>query len=317
MLLIQGCATTIHTKYDTDPSFAKIYGGETPVNMKYFGTTPMTQSFTGVGPYWKPYYFKFKKDGYYDSEIIYAQQLPPNTDRNVWAILKKKPENNEKPDAERDGQDKAIKSKSGTGFFINYKGYLVSNDHVVRDCKVIEIVNPAVKSKAQVLYSDEKNDIAVLKIENNAPQYSAYFRSGKSIRAGDDIVTVGFPLGAVLGNDLKVTKGNISSMTGINNDTSILQFSAPIQPGNSGGPLLDTGGNVVGVVSSKLSELATLKTTGSLPQNVNFALKNQIVQIFLDSHGIEYLTRSMEKNLGAADVAEQAKKYTLNVHCFD
>jgi uncharacterized protein len=137
----------------------------------------------------------------------------------------------------------------------------------------------------------------------------------KPIRAGDDIVTVGFPFGSVLGSDLKVTKGNISSMTGISNDTSMFQFSAPVQPGNSGGPLLDAGGNVVGVVTAKLNDLGTLKATGSLPQNVNFAIKNQIVQIFLDSHGIEYLSRSTEKNLSAADVAEQARKYTLNVQC--
>jgi S1-C subfamily serine protease len=319
MLFLQACATTTIYEYlESDPSGAFVYGSQTPHNMQYTGiVTPHTRYDTGVNIYWKPWYYQFKKNGYYNSEIIFAPQLPMNTNRRVWATLKKIPESDEKPIVERDDKEKSPKSKSGTAFFINSKAYLVSNDHVVRNCKSIEVNNPTVKSKAQVIFSDEKNDIAVLKIDDRLASYSAYFRSGKSIRAGDDIITVGFPLGSVLGSDQKVTKGNISSMTGIDNDTSMLQFSAPIQPGNSGGPLLDNSGNVIGVVSGKLSDMGTLKATGSLPQNVNFAIKNQVVQTFLDSHGIEYLTRSSDKNIGAAEVVEQAKKYTLSVQCLE
>jgi S1-C subfamily serine protease len=345
MLFLQACATTIYTTLESNPRGAFIYGGENPSDMKYIGLTPHTTKYTGFDPYWKACYYQFRMvDGYYDSQILYYPRSATNANRNVYAELLKipkkveskeepddksvvpksksdtettPPEGNKTQDAEPKNKRIIEKSKSGTGFFINTKGYFISNEHVVKDCKNIDVVNSTMKSRAQVIFSDQKNDIAVLKIDGNPVLYSAYFRIGKSIRAGDDIISVGFPLGSVLGSDLKVTKGNISSMTGIGNDTSMLQFSAPIQPGNSGGPLLDNSGNIVGLVSGKLSDMGILKATGSLPQNVNFAIKNQVVQTFLDSHGIEYLTRSSDKNIGAAEVVEQAKKYTFNVQCFE
>ena len=127
----------------------------------------------------------------------------------------------------------------------------------------------------------------------------------------------GFPLISLLGETIKVTRGNISSVTGIDNDTSIMQISAPIQPGSSGGPVLDMSGNVVGVVSSKLNELAVAKATGSLPQNINFAIKSLTLQIFLDTHGIDYKLENSDTKLETADIAEEAQEYTVRVTCYE
>jgi S1-C subfamily serine protease len=326
---LPGATTKIYIRFETNPSGANIYSGESRTDMRYIGTTPHTIQYAGYNPYWKEAEYQFRMAGYYDSQILHFNVSPANENRHVVATLVKMPEKeygkavqsaptegNKAQKDEPKGKQIIEKSRSGTGFFINSKGYLVSNDHVVKDCKRIDVVNPAVRSSARVLFTDAKNDIAVLKVDGYQTQYGA-FRSGKAARAGDDITTVGFPLLDVLGSDIKVTKGNISSMTGLNNDSSMLQFSAPIQPGNSGGPLLDNGGNVVGVVSSKLSDIATLNATGSLPQNVNFAIKNQVVQLFLESHGIEFTNRSTDKNLGTAEVVDQARKYTLNVQCYE
>jgi S1-C subfamily serine protease len=322
--------TTIKIVVTSDPPGAVLMAGSTSDNLKLIGLTPITNTHTDSEPFWKAGCFKFSKFGYYD-DLQCFDQSRINVNRYIHANLipiskreeTEPPKNKETAPEQKivpaEPKNKSIveKSKSGTGFFINTRGYFVSNEHVVKDCRKIEVVNLSVKSTAQALFSDSKNDIAVLKIEGSSPQQSSSFRIGKPIRAGDDIITVGFPLQEVLGSDIKVTKGNISSLTGVNNDSSMLQFSAPIQPGNSGGPLLDTGGNVVGIVSAKLSEIATLKATGTLPQNVNFAIKNQVIQTFLDSHGIEYLTRSTDKNLGAAEVVDQARRYTLNVQCYE
>jgi S1-C subfamily serine protease len=112
-----------------------------------------------------------------------------------------------------------------------------------------------------------------------------------------------------------VTKGNISALTGIANDTSTMQISAPVQLGNSGGPLLDMSGNVVGVVSAKLNEIEVAKATGSLTQNINFAIKSQTLQVFLDTHEVEYQLKNSDAKLETADIAEKAQDYTVHVTC--
>lgn len=113
-----------------------------------------------------------------------------------------------------------------------------------------------------------------------------------------------------------VTTGTVSALAGIRNDIDRLQISAPVQPGNSGGPLLDLSGNVVGVVSSKINAVRLAEVTGDIPQNVNFAIKASVVRAFLDSHDIKYQTEPSERTLSAADVAERAKKFTVLVECW-
>jgi S1-C subfamily serine protease len=99
-------------------------------------------------------------------------------------------------------------------------------------------------------------------------------------------------------------------------DTRELQLTAPIQPGNSGGPLLDLSGNVVGIVSSRISDLAVAKATGSLPQNINFAIKSTIIQGFLDAHRVDYTSGQSSAKLDPADVGEMAAKSTVLLECY-
>ncbi|PNX49577.1 MAG: hypothetical protein BV456_08800, partial [Thermoplasmata archaeon M8B2D] len=182
---------------------------------------------------------------------------------------------------------------TGTGFVINTNGYIVTNNHVISDCKRIEINNSKINSRAKVLFLDEINDLAVIKSNSPVNSY-AFLRGGRGIRVGEDITTVGYPLGTILGESVKVTTGNISAVTGFDNDTTIMQITAPIQLGNSGGPVLDMSGNVVGVVSAKINELGMIKETGSLLQNINFAIKSQTLQIFLDAHQIDYKMKNAD-----------------------
>src|SRR4029079_10829288 len=93
------------------------------------------------------------------------------------------------------------------------------------------------------------------------------------VRAGEAIAVYGFPLAGVLSSTGNVVSGNVTALTGLGDDVRYFQISAPIQPGNSGGPLMDYSGLVVGIVNAKLNDLAFAKTTGDLPQNVNFAIK--------------------------------------------
>jgi uncharacterized protein len=141
------------------------------------------------------------------------------------------------------------------------------------------------------------------------------FRDGAGIRPGDGIVVLGFPYSGLLSTNPQVTTGGVSALSGIGDDIRFLQLTAPVQPGNSGGPLLDLSGNVVGVVSARINELAVAKLTGSLPQNINFAIKSAIVRTFLDAHQIEYETAQSTTKVEAADVAENATKSTVLLVC--
>ena len=204
----------------------------------------------------------------------------------------------------------------GTGFVINTNAHIVTNHHVISGCNRIEIINSKINSSAKVLFSDEINDLAVIKSNSPVNSY-AFLRGGRGIRVGEDITTVGYPLGTILGESVKVTTGNISALTGFTNDTTIMQITAPIQLGNSGGPVLDMSGNVVGIVSSKIDELGVEKATGLLLQNINFAIKTQTLQIFLDAHQIEYKMKNADTKLETADIAEAAQEYTIRVTCYE
>src|SRR5687768_8178121 len=113
-----------------------------------------------------------------------------------------------------------------------------------------------------------------------------------SPRAGENIATHGFPLAGTLSASGNIVSGNVSSLAGLADDVRLLQISAPIQPGNSGGPLMDYTGAVVGIVNGKLNELAAIEVAGSLPQNVNFSIKANVGMNFLDAHSIPYETSS-------------------------
>jgi Trypsin-like peptidase domain len=112
-----------------------------------------------------------------------------------------------------------------------------------------------------------------------------------------------------------VTTGIVNSLSGILNDTRYLQISAQIEPGNSGGPLLDTSGNVVGVVAEKLNAIKFAKIAGDIPQNVNFAIKTGAVRDFLDNSVVPYQTSDPVAELKIAEIARNARAYTMLISC--
>jgi S1-C subfamily serine protease len=101
------------------------------------------------------------------------------------------------------------------------------------------------------------------------------------VKLGDSVFTIGFPNTDLQGVAPKLTKGEISSLAGIRDNPRYFQISVPVQPGNSGGALVDERGNVVGIVASRLNDVATYEASGALPQNVNYAVKGGLVYNFL------------------------------------
>jgi hypothetical protein len=129
------------------------------------------------------------------------------------------------------------------------------------------------------------------------------------------VIALGFPLPGLLASDVNVSLGTVSALSGLANDSSKLQISAPIQPGNSGGPLLDHSGNVVGVVVSKLDALQVAKITGDIPQNINFAVKGELAQVFLRAQSISFATAKSVTRLPNEEIAVRGRAFTVQVEC--
>jgi S1-C subfamily serine protease len=172
-------------------------------------------------------------------------------------------------------------SASGTGFFITSDGFVVTNAHVVKGGNKFQLVTSAGSIAANVVKVDSANDLALLKAEGSFAALPVV--TSRAVRLGSTVATVGFPNIGLQGFAPKLAKGEIAALSGVQDDVRYFQISVPVQPGNSGGALVDERGNVVGIVSAKLSAKAALDISGALPENVNYAVKSSFLLGFLES----------------------------------
>jgi S1-C subfamily serine protease len=202
---------------------------------------------------------------------------------------------------------------SGTAFFISRDGKALTNAHVVEGCRQISVNVEGKRYPADVLARDEGNDLALLATDLH-PAQAANWRL--QVRQGQDIVVYGFPLTGALASGGNVTTGIVTALAGLADDSRFLQISAPVQPGNSGGPLLDRNGSVVGIIVSQLNALKVASVTGDIPQNVNFAIKASVAAAFLDAQGVAHAESAPAGALSTPDIAERAKSFAFQVVCF-
>jgi len=174
--------------------------------------------------------------------------------------------------SEQAPESRGIKA-SGTGVIISSAGLVITAAHVVKNAKRIEVCLSTGNQQATTVEVDSRNDLAVLRIGGSGYPAAPIIPS-KEVKLGQSVFTIGFPNTDIQGSSPKFTKGEISSLSGMQDEPTQWQISVPVQSGNSGSPLFDEAGNVVGVVVSKLNALETAKTTGDLAQNVNYAVKN-------------------------------------------
>ena len=161
---------------------------------------------------------------------------------------------------------------AGTGFFITADGYVVTCAHVIEDSSIIGVWVNGNRYPAELVAIDIETDVAILKI-NYRP--SRYFRLANfaSANLGDRVYVLGFPWTNILGSEIRLTDGIISAFSGIESNQTDFQISAPVQPGNSGGPVFNERFEVLGITASKLNR--------DDAQNVNFAVKNTFITSIL------------------------------------
>ena len=220
------------------------------------------------------------------------------------------PARNESPPRNQPAQ---TETSSGTGFFVSFPGYVLTNRHVIEGCRTATVSRPGYPiSDARIVGVDTTNDLALLTTGMGTKMVPP-LRIG--VRVGESIFVYGFPLAGLLSSSGNFTVGNITSVAGLGDDSRILQISAPVQPGNSGGPLLDRSGNVVGIIVSKLNALKLAQVTQDVPQNINFAIKASIAANFLEVNNIQTQVGSNAEALDPIEIAERSKQVTVQVTC--
>jgi S1-C subfamily serine protease len=177
--------------------------------------------------------------------------------------------------------DSPIAKYGGTGFFITDDGYVLTSAHVVENAVRIEIFAAGKALAAKLVKADVANDIALLKVDTSCKALA--LSASRGVNLGDLVFTIGFPGTVLQGTAPKLTQGEVTSLAGILDDPRHFQTSLAVQPGNSGGPLLDRCGNVIGIIAARLGDIAAFKTADVLPQNVSYAVKMSLVLPTLES----------------------------------
>jgi S1-C subfamily serine protease len=254
----------------------------------------------------------------YDVRIVYDDQaIEDRMKQNVCAVMEMafsgpgQPQQRP-PQGGGGAQGNGGISGYGTGFFVSATGHALTNNHVVDGCERIATVLEGQMVPSIIIRVDKQNDLALIRaqVKQNVP--FAKFRASPGIRAGEDVVVAGFPFPQVLQNGLNITRGNVSALAGIGGNTAEMQMTAPVQPGNSGGPMFDSSGNVVGVVVARLNSQAVKAEA----QNMNYAVQGAVARLFLESNGVRAVEAPSTSDMKIGDISDAARDLTFQIACF-
>jgi S1-C subfamily serine protease len=212
------------------------------------------------------------------------------------------------------------KVSTGSGFAVTENRDLVTNAHVVSGCSYVTASQGYEQFEGRVISSDRASDLAIVRLAQPQPPTGqnqerpsigevfnlllgtrkasfARLRQSPPLKAGEQAISYGFPLSGALATEGNLTVGNVSALRGLKDDPKEIQVTTPFQAGNSGGPVLDRSGNVIGVAVAKLNALAVLGAVGDLPQNVNFAINIETLKAFLTKNKIRFTDASSRNEL--------------------
>lgn len=204
--------------------------------------------------------------------------------------------------------------QSGTGFFIDSTGRLATASHVIDECMYIDVQSKGVSKAASINKNSQLLDLAIVDSDFTNTPYAHFSASKPKATLGQQVFVTGFPLAGILAEYPSLTVGNVSSLGGLKGAKGYIQFSAPIQSGNSGGAVVGYDGSVVAVVVSTLNQSILLEQTGTTAQNVNFGIDQSIVKKYMDNNGVKYSLKDLSN--GFEKSSKEAVDYTVQVLCY-
>ncbi len=254
-------------------------------------------------------------------ERILAFGSKPSTKNNEKTFADKQPskpdiKNNEKAQETvqtEPKETKVYKVASGSGFFISKQGHIMTNHHVIEGCEKVRAHKKGVSDEAIIVAADRVNDLALLKIKR--PPHNIFPINTDNAFPLQDIIVAGFPFGDAISSSIKFTKGIVSSLSGIGDNYSQIQIDAALQPGNSGGPIVDAKGNVIAVAVSKLDLKAVLEDFGVVPENTNFGIKSSAVLNFVSANNVATL-KPREEEISKAELSKNITEGTTYLSCW-
>jgi hypothetical protein len=202
---------------------------------------------------------------------------------------------------------------TGTAFTVAPQ-LLVTNHHVIAGCKSVFVVTPEGRRAASVISSEASIDLALIRVFGMRGA-TASLRNTRGVTLGETVSVFGFPLAGTLSSSGNFTSGLVSSLQGLRNTAGEIQITAPVQAGNSGAPVMDASGLIVGVVRSRLDAMGAALKSGDIPQNVNFAVALDVLTDFLEVNQVPFRSSSRNWNLDTVLVAESAKQFTYRTEC--
>ena len=279
--------------------FTIIDGGDYGDRHEYIGEF-RDENFNGEGTYTEYLNGKIvsKTEGIWkDDELQYAKKVTPPVPK-VNTLTR---------------DDEIISASSGSGFAVSSDGYVITNHHVIDGCEKVVLHTKGKELPVTIVTYDPQNDLALLKgdfspktvfpLSNNRPELL------------QDIYVAGFPFGDMFSTSVKVTKGIISSLTGLGNNFSNFQIDAALQSGNSGGPILDDLGNVVGVAVAKLDAKYMFEELGIIPEDTNFGIKSNVVRSILESNDVETPSAN-QSEISKSKLGKMISSGTYYVSCW-
>jgi len=244
---------------------------------------------------------------YYNSEnesVTFYQQ-------KIWIkyALKKNRENlarkKEKDKGPKIDDNEILAASSGTGFFVSRQGHMITNNHVIDECNNIKMFYGGKDFPAEVLAFDKINDLAIIKA--NIQPDLIYSVSDNDAELLEEVIVAGYPLGKKISASIKATSGTITALSGLGDNYSEFQTDAALNSGNSGGPIINQKGNVIGVAVSKWQEQGV--------ESFNFGIKSSVLNIFANANGLKFLSPNY-RTMGKKDLGKLITKATVYLECY-
>lgn len=246
---------------------------------------------------------------------VKTEEKSSEQEPNIETVEKPK-ETEEKPKQKvpaEPKETKVFKVASGSGFYISEEGHIMTNHHVIEGCEKVRAHKKGISDEAIIVAVDRVNDLALLKLNKKPP--FVFPISKDNPYPLQDIVVAGYPFGEAISSSLKFTRGIVSSLSGIGDNYSQIQIDAALQPGNSGGPIIDDLGNVIGVAVSKLDLETILEDYGVVPENTNFGIKSSAVLNFISANNVTTIPTT-EQEVSKAELSKNITKGTTYLSCW-
>jgi len=235
-----------------------------------------------------------------DMAIVWTQHAIQENTKYLASIDKEK---NDKgidiPDNE------IVAASSGTGFLISKQGHMVTNYHVIEGCSEIKAIYNGNEFLSKVLAVDKVNDLAIIKAEIKSQK--AYSISNEDGQLLEEVIVAGYPLGKKISASIKATSGTVTALAGLGDNYAEFQTDAALNSGNSGGPIINEFGNVVGVAVSKIQQEGV--------ESFNFGVKSSVLKIFANSNDIKFLPPN-NKEMEKKDLGSLITEATIYLDCW-